>query len=193
MSVTMDDSIKRWTAKSEAVLVSKSYRARRRSQKPVGPTAFHRPRSRAGSITPSGARCAAGEPAGAPRAIREAAEGPAGGLRRSAAGVARPRKAGGLDRGAAGQALHLVRRSAVNDLLQADQGRAAGRSALCRSDQGDDRERAVVRLSHGGLAAGLQQEHCTKDLPSQRLAGSQVPDRHAPEHRSRALDCGRAE
>ena len=34
----------------------------------------------------------------------------------------------------------MVRRAAADGLLQADQGRAAGRSALCRADQGDDRE-----------------------------------------------------
>ena len=59
--------------------------------------------------------------------------------------------------------------------------------ALCRTDQGDDREGAFLRLSHRGLASGLQQEHGAAHLPDQGLAGAQAPDRHAAPHRSGAI------
>lgn len=61
---------------------------------------------------------------------------------------------GGWDSGAACQALRLVRLAAADGLLQADQGRAAGRYPLCRADQGDDRKGAFVRLSHHCFASG---------------------------------------
>lgn len=116
------------------------------------------------------------QPAGDPRAVRDAAEGPAGSLRRGHAGAARPKEAAGphgaggrqlirtLHEGllAAGiavpltQALRVVRRAAADGLSQADQGRTIGRSASCRADQDPDRDGAALRRSHRGLASGLQ-------------------------------------
>lgn len=88
---------------------------------------------------------------------------------------------------AADQALRLVRRSATNGLLQAVQGGTEGRSSLCRAHQEDDREGTLLRLSHGGVAAGLQQEHRAADLPDQGLAGQETGCRHAPTYPSRAF------
>lgn len=45
---------------------------------------------------------------------------------------------------------------AADGLLQADQGRAEGRSPLRRADQGHDRAGAIVRLQDRCLAARLQ-------------------------------------
>lgn len=97
------------------------------------------------------------------------------------------------DRVAVPLALRLVRRAAADGLLQANQGRTAGRSPHCRADQGDDRKGAFVRLPDGGLASGLQQEHGSEDLPDQGLAGPQAPDRHAAQRRGDALGRDRAE
>jgi len=55
MNVTMDDCIKRWRATRKAAAVVESFRVRRRWRRPVGLMTFHLRRSRAGSMTPSGA------------------------------------------------------------------------------------------------------------------------------------------
>lgn len=52
-------------------------------------------------------------------------------------------------------------------LLQACEGRAQSAGALCRTYSQDDPGRAVLRLSHGGGPARVQQEHGAADLPAQ--------------------------
>ena len=76
--------------------------------------------------------------------------------------------------GAADQALHLVRRAAADGLLQADEVATEDRSRVRGTHQGYDRGEPILRLSHGRLVAGLQQEHCAADLPAEGLAGAQT-------------------
>ena len=94
MSVTMDDSIKGWTAKRKTVLVIEIIEgAGPRWPRPAGPSTCRPPGLRAGSVTRSGdGEFPAGEPARHPRAIREAVEGSSGGLWRGHAGAAFAKK-----------------------------------------------------------------------------------------------------
>ena len=89
----------------------------------------------------------------------------------------------GVDR----QALRLVRRPAPHGLLYAGEGRSAERSTLRLAHQGDDRGGTLLRLSHRGLASGLQQEHGAENLSAQGLASPEAGRRHAAPHPSRSI------
>lgn len=58
---------------------------------------------------------------------------------------------------------------------------------LARANQGDDRGRTVVRVSHGRCAASYEQEHGAADLPTERLAGPQARTGTTPTHRGESL------
>lgn len=94
-----------------------------------------------------------------------------------------PQHSSGPTRGricrAADEALRLVRRAVAHGLLSADQG--------------NDPEQFLVRLPHRCLVAGLQQEHSPVRLPAQGLAGPQAGARHAAADRGDPLGGRRAE
>jgi hypothetical protein len=53
-----------------------------------------------------------------------------------------------------GSAVPLVRGAASVDVLPTDEGAGEGEGGAGRTDQGNDRGRAVVRLPHGGEPPG---------------------------------------
>src|SRR3546814_12373937 len=69
--------------------------------------------------------------------------------------------AGGRLRGVDGEAVPLVRGGAAKRVLPADQGPAQGSARAGRTDQGNDRGRALVRIPNGGWLAGDEQERCS--------------------------------
>ena len=164
MSVTMDDPIKRRTAKRKTALVVEIIEGTCE-----GPWRQWR------RVSPEDG--APRQPARHPRAVREAAEGPLRKpmarrcwscgrekssrpcwMRRTTNDPEHPAgPSGGWHQCAADQALRLVRRAAADCVLQADQGRAQGGSTLRGAHQDLDRKGAVLRLPHRGLASGLQQ------------------------------------
>lgn len=93
------------------------------------------------------------------------------------------RRLRGLDQ----QVVSVVRRGQAQRVLQADQSRTEGQVGVGGTDQGHDRGRAVLRLSHRGRAARHEHEHRTADLPDQGLAGVQAGGRPSAAVRSVAF------
>src|SRR3546814_16215384 len=74
--------------------------------------------------------------------------------------------AGGRLRGVDGEAVPLVRSGAAKRVLPAEQGPAQGSARAGRTDQGNDRGRALVRIPNGGWLVGDEQERCSASCSS---------------------------
>lgn len=66
---------------------------------------------------------------------------------------------------------------------------AQGACGAARADQGHDRGRAIVRLSHDGGVAGREQEHGAAHLPAEGLADTQTTGGLPAADRGVALSC----
>src|SRR3546814_932259 len=91
--------------------------------------------------------------------------------------------AGGRLRGVGGEAVALGRGGAAKRVLPADQGPAQGSARAGRTDQGNDRGRALVRIPNGGWLVGDEQERCSG--PSSSRAGRCASGRWATAHGSK--------
>jgi transposase-like protein len=91
-------------------------------------------------------------------------------------------------RGVGQSAVPMVRVRPPDDRLPIAEGSAESAGSLRRTDQSLDRRRAVVWLSHGGRAAGLQQEHGAAAVSDQRLAGEEAAGRTPTADRSPAVE-----
>jgi len=136
MSMTMEDGIKRWTAKRKSALVVEIIQ---------GKTTVAEA-SRSFDLAPS-------EIEGW---IEDAKKGMENALRANPLDIKETGPGRRRAHSTGCKALPLVWCPAPHGLLSAGQIPAQSRSRLCRANQGDDRARTVFRLSHGRASIGVQ-------------------------------------